>query len=119
MRISDWSSDVCSSDLARRGKAENMLRAIVAQIFALDLAEHDTVVAKQSGSLDFLKPRPARRPVRRHVVGFPRPPDRPADRNRDGAKAPGCCDIGSLDAAGRRIGLVEIPPGERKNHERG
>src|SRR3546814_18421752 len=53
MRISDWSSDVCSSDLH-------------------------------------------------------------ADRNRDGDKAPGCCDIGALDEDGRRIGIVEIPPGEKR-----
>src|SRR3546814_11271929 len=28
--------------------------------------------------------------------------------------APGCCDIGALDEDGRRIGIVEIPPGEKR-----
>src|SRR3546814_14049369 len=51
MRISDWSSDVCSSDLAERriGDEADAMFAADGQDFGLDLALPDRIFALQRG----------------------------------------------------------------------
>src|SRR3546814_18623931 len=84
MRISDWSSDVCSSDLlARTGRREtqHMFGTIVAQIALREVAKNDAIVAEHLDPPHFAFARPARRPISFGLLRFLCAPDRHAHRH--------------------------------------
>src|SRR3546814_1352125 len=86
MRISDWSSDVCSSDLlARTGRREtqHMFGTIVAQIALREVAKNDAIVAEHLDPPHFAFARPARRTISFGLLRFLCAPDRHANRDDD------------------------------------
>src|SRR3546814_9451420 len=85
MRISDWSSDVCSSDL----EAKDMLRPVMAQIVAIVSAEQDAIRAEQTGGSNLAIFRPSRRAVGGDIAGFACPDDRHEDGGGDGKNTAG------------------------------
>src|SRR3546814_6514874 len=86
MRISDWSSDVCSSDL----------------------------IAREPCFGDFAIGRPARRPIGRDMARLTCAPERSRDRTRASKEAARGGDRPrSVENLGR-IGLEMIPPGEER-----
>src|SRR3546814_20587677 len=68
MRISDWSSDVCSSDLA--------IMAKIAPAFA---AEEHTRIVEQAGAVDLSRGGPAGGPIGGDLARLPRAPERTGD----------------------------------------
>src|SRR3546814_797402 len=103
MRISDWSSDVCSSDLPRRGADHHrhLLRRLVGRPPGRHVADQRRAGAPPGC-------RPAARPG-----GFrpaPHPPGgrRPADRHRAPAAVAGCA--GPVGAGARALARRPGPP---------
>ena len=64
-----------------------MLGAVMAEIVAVELPEHDAIRAQQAGGVDFRGDGPPGRAKGLGVLGLPRPPDRHADRDGDGDEA--------------------------------
>ena len=89
-----------------RGEAEHMLGSVVAEIGAIELAEHDTVGSKQPSGFHLIGPGPARGAVGLDVLGLASSPHRHAYRDRDRDEAAGCGDVGALDEDRRRVGIV-------------
>src|SRR3546814_12521607 len=107
MRISDWSSDVCSSDLGH-----DMLGAIMAQIAPAFAAEEHTRIVEQAGAVDLSRGGPAGGPIGGDLARLPRAPERPGD---GGAAAQESARPGtppSLVADIRPIRRGLIPPRE-------
>src|SRR6185312_8906897 len=75
-------------------------------------AEHDAVRSKKPGTLNFACIRPARGAICRHMLGFPRPPDREDHGNDDGCNPAACGDAGSLQEDDGRVGIELEPPDE-------
>src|SRR3546814_15043602 len=129
MRISDWSSDVCSSDLGpsqqrrhnqadalarpRRGEAQHVLRAIMPKVMPLVSAEHHAVIGKQTGPRYFAAVRPPRRAERPGLLGLSRPPDRHGDGDDHRKDSTRRRAIGAGQEEGRRVAVEAAPPEEK------
>jgi hypothetical protein len=94
-------------------EAEHVLRSVMPKVVALKAAEHDPVRTKEAGAADFILRRPTRRAIGRDGLGFPRPPDRHADRDPDRREAAGGSNARTLDEDAWRISVVVIPPPEK------
>ena len=95
-----------------RGKAQDMLRAVMPQIVTAELAEHDAIRAEESSRLHFVGLRPAGRAVCLDIAGFAGAQHGHEDRDGDGDETAGGGDNRAFIEDRRRIGVVEIPPPE-------
>src|SRR5258708_14150415 len=63
---------------ARRREAQHVLRPVMAEIFPLEPAQHDTGGTKQSGRTHFTRRPPACCAISSHILRLACPPPRPA-----------------------------------------
>ena len=96
-----------------RREAQHMLRPIVAEIVAVQPAQHHAIRAEQSGRLHLLGRGPTRRTVGGDVLGLTRADDRQGDGDGDGEETARSRDDRSFDEDRGRIGIVGVPPPEK------
>src|SRR3546814_7433419 len=89
-----------------------MLRPVVSEIIAIELAEHHAVGTEQTGGPDLVGLRPTCRAVGLAGLCFARSPDRPADRNGAGDETAAGRAYPPRNQDLRGTGVVEVPPPE-------
>src|SRR3546814_93076 len=68
MRISDWSSDVCSSDLASELFFQGARQAKAGRIIAIDTNPDKFTLAREMGATDCVNPKDFDRPIQQVIV---------------------------------------------------
>src|SRR3546814_19202471 len=70
MRISDWSSDVCSSDLASELFFQGARQAKAGRIIAIDTNPDKFALAREMGATDCVNPKDHDEPIQQVIVGM-------------------------------------------------
>ena len=85
----------------------------MAEVVAMQAAEHHAIGLEQPGLTDLACFGPSRRAVRGYPLGLPRTPDGHCDRNHDRRDPAGRRDVRTLDEDVAGIGVVGEPPPEK------